>query len=157
MEDNWPTKKYLLFSRTRQNSRVFWLSSVESRSTATFGSVCFSRRYMGPVGEWWGQMTTAYFSFSCSNISSWVIDDAPPVFAVIIMWWIHISEQNSLSYSWTERKWQLMSPGSLQLYSTSVSKLFWQTTKLGLSVCFSLPLPSITRLLTFLLFFSASL
>lgn len=39
-----------LFSRTRQNSRVLWLSSVDSRSTETFGSVCFSRRYIGPVG-----------------------------------------------------------------------------------------------------------
>lgn len=41
--------QHLLFSLTRQNSRVLWLSSVESKSTATFGSVCFSRRYMGPV------------------------------------------------------------------------------------------------------------
>lgn len=40
-----------LFSRTRQNSRVLWLSSVDSRSTETFGSVCFSRRYIGPVGR----------------------------------------------------------------------------------------------------------
>lgn len=47
----------LLFSLTRQNSRVVWLSSVDSRSTDTFGSVCFSRRYMGPVGEWWDQVT----------------------------------------------------------------------------------------------------
>lgn len=40
---------HLLFSLTRQNSRVLWVSSVESRSTETFGSVCFSRRYKGPA------------------------------------------------------------------------------------------------------------
>lgn len=42
-----------LFSLTRQNSRVFWLSKLESKSTAKFGSICFSRRYMGPVRKPW--------------------------------------------------------------------------------------------------------
>ena len=38
----------VLFSRTRQNSQALWLSKVLSRSTATLGSLCFSRRYWGP-------------------------------------------------------------------------------------------------------------
>lgn len=38
----------VLFSRTRQNSHALWLSKVLSRSTATLGSHCFSRRYWGP-------------------------------------------------------------------------------------------------------------
>lgn len=57
----------LLFSLTRQNSRVVWLSSVDSRSTDTFGSVCFSRRYIGPVGEWWDQVTVMLQTRSSSR------------------------------------------------------------------------------------------
>lgn len=44
----WSKEANVLFSRTRQNSHTLWLSKVLSRSTATLGSLCFSRRYWGP-------------------------------------------------------------------------------------------------------------